>query len=193
MPLRGDQIIQHLDALAELRIRVFRDWPYLYDGDKAYEREYLRTYAAAPTSLCVLALDGDRPVGAATAVALDDEDRAFGQGLASAGYPREAVYYFGESVLLPEYRRRGIGVGFFHHREAEASRQGKRWCAFCGVVRPADHPLRPASYTPLDNFWGHRGYEKAEGVMAEFNWKDIDQPVETTKPLQFWIKEISPA
>jgi len=44
--LTGDGLTAALADLARLRIAVFRDWPYLYDGDEAYEREYLRAYAA---------------------------------------------------------------------------------------------------------------------------------------------------
>ena len=35
------EIQAHVDELAALRIRVFRDFPYLYDGDLDYERAYL--------------------------------------------------------------------------------------------------------------------------------------------------------
>ena len=32
------------DDLARLRIEVFRDFPYLYEGDLDYERQYLSTF-----------------------------------------------------------------------------------------------------------------------------------------------------
>jgi len=56
-------VTPHLDAVAELRIAVFRDWPYLYAGDREYEKNYLATYAQSPESLFVLAFDawGDAP------------------------------------------------------------------------------------------------------------------------------------
>ena len=44
--LTGDAVAGALGDLARLRIAVFRDWPYLYDGDEGYEREYLRAYTA---------------------------------------------------------------------------------------------------------------------------------------------------
>lgn len=188
---RGQQMRPWIDRLAELRIRVFRDFPYLYDGSLAYERDYLETYAAADSALAVLALDGQRLVGAATALALSDEDRAFGEGLDRAGFERDQVYYFGESMLLPGYRGQGLGVAFIQHREAEARQQGKRFCAFCAVQRPTDHPLRPADYQPLDAFWRRRGFQPAPGVIARMPWKDIDQLGETEKTLQFWTKEIA--
>ena len=48
-----------IDALAALRIAVFREWPYLYDGDLDYERGYLAEFAAAPDAVLVIAREGD--------------------------------------------------------------------------------------------------------------------------------------
>jgi len=39
----GADLERWISELARLRIRVFRDWPYLYDGDADYEARYLRT------------------------------------------------------------------------------------------------------------------------------------------------------
>ena len=64
--LAGDARVQALDSVAALRISVFRDWPYLYDGSLAYERDYLRTYIDSPNAILVGAFDGDRLVGAST-------------------------------------------------------------------------------------------------------------------------------
>ena len=33
-----------LEEVARLRITVFRDWPYLLDGDLEFERKLLHTY-----------------------------------------------------------------------------------------------------------------------------------------------------
>ncbi len=30
--------------------------------------------------------------------------------------------------------------------------------------------------------------EPAPGAIARFAWKDLDQPAETEKPLQFWMR-----
>ena len=66
----GAAVRDHLDAVAALRIAVFRDWPYLYDGDAAYEREYLDAYASSPDSVFVLAFDGDAVIGTSTGLPL---------------------------------------------------------------------------------------------------------------------------
>ncbi|HEX2082701.1 MAG TPA: GNAT family N-acetyltransferase, partial [Xanthomonadaceae bacterium] len=51
----GAAVRPHLDAVARLRMAVFRDWPYLYEGDMDYERDYLSAYARSPGSVFVLA------------------------------------------------------------------------------------------------------------------------------------------
>lgn len=110
--LRGSAITPFLDDLARLRSVVFRAWPYLYDGDPAYERDYLAAYAASPDSVFVLARDGDAVIGASTGLPLLDDSAAFHAPFRAAGIDPASVFYFGESVLLPDYRGQGIGHAF---------------------------------------------------------------------------------
>lgn len=186
--LTGAALEAALDDLARLRIEVFRAFPYLYDGDDAYERHYLRPYRDTPRAVVIVARDNGRAVGAATGMSLADHgDAAQMTGQLPAV---EDVFYCAESVLLPEYRGQGIGHRFFDLREDHARRLGRAYSAFCGVVRPADHPLRPPGYTPLDGFWRKRGYVPVTGAVARFRWKDIDCAQETEKPLQVWMRAL---
>src|SRR5215472_10924274 len=98
----GPGIRPYLDALARLRIRVFRDYPYLYDGDMSYEHRYLEAYSRSRRSVFVLALDGDEVVGCSTGIPLADEVAAIQQPFVERGMLLGDVFYFGESVLLPE-------------------------------------------------------------------------------------------
>ncbi|WP_417743367.1 GNAT family N-acetyltransferase [Salipiger sp.] len=189
--LTGAALEAALDEVARLRIAVFRDWPYLYDGDLDYERAYLQTYRDSPGAVLVGAFDGDRLVGAATGTPMEDHADDFAAAFAGTGLDLDTIFYCAESVLLPGYRGRGVGHRFFDLREAHARAMGRTRSAFCAVERPADHPLRPPGYAPLDPFWRKRGYETLEGARAHFRWKDLDQPDETDHPLQFWIKVLT--
>ena len=188
--LEGAALDAALDDVAWLRIAVFRDWPYLYDGDTAYERAYLEVYRRSPGAVLVGAYDGDTLVGAATGTPMQDHADDFAAAFAGTGIALEDVFYCAESVLMPAYRGAGVGHRFFDLREAHARALGRRWCAFCAVIRPATHPLRPPGYRPLDGFWRRRGYAPMEGVVAHFAWKDVDRAGETRKPLQFWIRAL---
>lgn len=187
--VHGEAVTPHIADLARLRIEVFRAFPYLYEGSEDYETSYLATYARSPESLFVLAIDGERIVGASTGVPMTDASDEFKSPFLAAGIDPQQVFYFGESVLLPSYRGRGLGVRFFEEREAYARRLGRfDWCAFCAVERPKDHPLRPAGYAPLDEFWGRRGYAQRADLRTMLAWQDIGEEDETEKPMSFWLK-----
>lgn len=187
--LVGEEIKSILPDLARLRIIVFRDWPYLYDGTIEYEEKYLAKLAAAKGAVCVVARDGDAVVGASTAAPMVEHADEFAEPFENAGYDLNKVFYCGESVLLPSHRGHGIGHAFFDQREAHARKLGGfTYSTFCRVVRPEDHPLKPKDYRPLDVFWKKRGYEPVEGLVATYAWKDIDQDEETEHLMQFWMK-----
>ena len=189
-PLTGAALEAALDDVARLRIEVFRDWPYLYDGDLDYERRYLEPYRQSASAIVVGARDGDRLVGAATGAPLADHAEDFAAAFDGTGIALSEVFYCAESVLLPGYRGQGVGHRFFDLREAHARALGFAKCAFCAVQRPGDHPARPEGYRPLDAFWRGRGYAPLPGVAAEFSWKDVGDAAETRKPLQVWMRDL---
>ncbi|MBO6718318.1 MAG: GNAT family N-acetyltransferase [Rhizobiaceae bacterium] len=176
------------DALAQLRITVFRDFPYLYDGDLDYERNYLGTFLASPGAVVIGAFDGGRLVGAATGSPLVEHHDEFSAPFIERGMPVEKVFYFGESVLEASYRGQGVGVRFFEERERAAREDGFGEAVFSAVMRPGNHPLQPSDYRPLDRFWENRGYRRIEGMVTEFAWKDIGESHETVKPMEYWYK-----
>lgn len=188
--LHGAEIASQLDALADVRIAVFRAFPYLYEGSRDYERHYLQTYIDCPRSLAIVVWDGDRCVGASTVLPLADAGAEAQAPFIAGGHDIREIDYFGESVLLPEYRGFGVGVKFFELREAHAAALGLKVCAFCGVQRPDDHPLKPAGYVPNDRFWSKRGYVKAPEIVTTFSWPDIGKTESTPKPMTFWLRRL---
>jgi GNAT superfamily N-acetyltransferase len=181
-----------LPDLARLRIEVFRDWPYLYQGTFEYERAYLANFADSEGAVIVVARDGGEVVGAATAAPMQGgHAEELVAPLAAAGYDISRVFYLGESVLLKTYRGRGLGHAFFDQREAHGRALGGfTHAVFCRVVRPETHPLKPAGYVPLDGFWRKRGYAPLPGVVGLLEWLDIGEPAETAKPMEYWVKPL---
>ncbi len=186
---RGKEIIPHIDEIAALRIEVFREFPYLYEGNVVYEKEYLQPYVNSPNSGCTLVFDQGKAIGASTCIPLSDEKEVFRKPFINED-PDE-VFYFGESVLKKEYRGRGVGVEFFRIREEMASSLPQiRKTMFCAIERPLNHPLRPDDYKPLDSFWKKRGYRKREDLFIYLDWQDVDKSVSDEKKLVFWEKEL---
>jgi GNAT superfamily N-acetyltransferase len=187
----GTQIEPYLPDLARLRIEIFRDFPYLYEGSLEYETHYLQTYSQTIDSIVVLAFDDNKIIGASTALPLIAETPNITQPFVNQGFNIEDILYLGESVLQKSYRNQGIGVRFFEEREAHARRLNKKYTTFCAVERPLDHPRRPADFIPLDNFWNHRGYIKQNQIITTFSWQDLDENHESSKPMTFWLKKLT--
>jgi GNAT superfamily N-acetyltransferase len=191
--LHGPQMEAYLPDLARLRVEIFRDFPYLYDGSLESEAGTLAGYGATPNALIVVALDGTQVVGVATGKPLVNESDAVQRLFLAHGMDPATVFYFGESVLQHGYRGRGIGVRFFQAREEYAhSLPGITHAAFCAVQRPPDHPRRPPDYVPLDDFWRKRGYTLQPHLQTEFTWRDLDETTASPKPMAFWLKALAP-
>lgn len=185
----GSDLNAYLPELARLRIRVFREYPYLYEGSVTYEERYLKTYANAPDSVMVLVWDGDRVVGASSGLPLEVETPEVIKPFIAHGYDPRRVFYYGESVLLPEHRGRGLGKRFFEEREAHVRSLARFDIAcFCAIERPADHPRRPVGYVPLDAFWNRRGFVKYPELHTTFSYQELDEDEESPKPMVFWLK-----
>jgi steroid delta-isomerase-like uncharacterized protein len=187
LQLNSAEAVPYLGALAELRIRVFREWPYLYDGSFEYEESYLQTYLKSSRSIIILAKDGDEIVGASTALPLVDADAEMQKPFVESGMELANRFYFGESVLLPQYRNRGIGSLFFDLREEWALRfPDITETVFCGVVRENKDSRRPDLYVGPERLWAKRGYDQDSNLRSKYSWPDIGDKVETEKPMQFW-------
>lgn len=191
----GAEILPVIAELASLRIAVFRDWPYLYDGDEAYERDYLASYAASPRAICVVARDGcGEAVGASTGIPLEDDGEAFQRPFRERGVAIGEVFYFGESVLLAPWRGHGVGHAFFDVREAHARACGDfRWTAFCSVRRDASDARAPTGHRGNDAFWRKRGYMPVDGMACTLSWKERGDALASEHTLDFWMRAIDRA
>lgn len=185
----GQAVEAVFEPLARLRIAVFRDFPYLYEGTLAYEMAYLRTYSSAERSFLFAVYHEEHMVGATTCIPLQNETEEVQAPFLATGYDLKKIFYFGESILLPAYRGLGLGNRFFDERERHAAsfHQYEITC-FCAVDRPADHPLRPAGYQPLDAFWQKRGYHKEPQLQTQFSWPDIGETTSTPKTMTYWLR-----
>ncbi len=188
----GAAIASVFDDLAQLRIAVFKAFPYLYEGSIDYEKEYLKVYSESKNTFLFAVYDGNKMVGATTCIPLIDETPEVQEPFINAGIELESVFYFGESILLSDYRGLGLGHRFFDEREAHArSFSTCKITSFCSVVREENHPLRPSDYQTLDKFWIKRGYNKETSLKSTFEWLDIGEQHSTQKEMIYWTKQLS--
>lgn len=187
----GSQIAEFVPDLAKLRIEVFREYPYLYEGSLDYESEYLLSYARTERSVFVIALDGEEVVGVSTGLPMSDADLDFQKPFEAAGLDIGSVFYFGESVLRSEYRGSGVGSRFMRERGSFARALGGfRFCTFCAVQRSGDDPRKPIGYQDLGGFWRKYGFEERPDLETCFSWKEVGTEAERENRMRFWIKQL---
>lgn len=187
----GSEIESVFDDLAALRIAVFHDFPYLYEGSVAYEKEYLKIYSNSKDAFLFAVYDGDKMVGATTCIPLTDETDEVKKPFIDAGSDVSKIFYFGESILLHEYRGLGLGHRFFDERESHAKSFSKyTLTCFCSVERADDHTSKPIDYRPNDSFWSKRGYIEDSSLVSYMQWLDIEDKEETLKKMVFWVREL---
>lgn len=187
---KGTEIEAIFDALAELRIQVFGEFPYLYQGSKEFEFQYLNKYVNSDCSFLYTIWNNQKLIGASSCIALSDEFEDVKDPFIKADLDINSIIYFGESILLKEYRNQGFGKLFMEKRVEFAS--SFPWCKavyFCSVERPENHPLKPVDYKNLHTFWRNQGFTPTE-LSSVFVWKDKNETLESEKKMNFWMKSI---
>lgn len=100
--IRGPEIENHIDDLGKFRIEIFREYPYLYDGNIQFERVYLSPYSRNPESLLLILQDAHGIIGACTGTPLTGEDNDFQN--AFVGENKDEIYYIGAVILRADSR-----------------------------------------------------------------------------------------
>ena len=197
----GTDISPFIPAIAALRIKVFKEYPYLYAGSRAYEEQYLNSYCQARDALVVVIVDPDTQaiVGVSTGLPMSQAETVFQLALKKRQVDPESLYYCGESILEPAYRGRGIYPSLFDYRERHGRQLGLTESVFAAVVRtPESHygrsalALRPNGYRSLADKWRRLGYQPWQGMQVELSWPTIgSQDDENLHTLQYWHKSIN--
>lgn len=189
---KGADISIVFEDLAAMRMKVFREFPYLYEGgDLSYEMKYLQTYADSERSMALTVYDGDSIIGATTCLPLLDETSEVREPFEKNGPDIESVFYFGESIILRPYRGLGLGHLFFDEREQHAGSFGEyEWTSFCAVNRGSNHHLQPEDYRPNDAFWIKRGYKKVPELKTTMSWADVGEVAQSEKLMEFWLRKM---
>jgi len=187
----GTQIKEVIEPLAQLRMAVFREFPYLYEGNMDYEKEYLSTYAEAERAFLFTVFHNQQLIGATTAIPLKEESDEVKLPFEENDYDLNSLFYFGESILQKDFRGLGIGHRFFDERENYARSFGHyTHSCFCAVDRGIGHTAEPADYRSNEIFWVKRGYHKEADLKSYFEWPDIGAVEQTAKPMIYWIKRL---
>lgn len=188
--LQGPQIQEYLEQIAQLRLTIFKEYPYLYDGRLKDELDYLRHYADQGEATAIIASCGNQLAGAVTAIPLQCESEELTSPFTATQYLAERIIYIGELLFYPDYRNKGLGSRLLsrieqHYRDQKIY----EYLTSVTVKRPEDHPCRPDGYVPIERFLLRNQFAKIPGLTTHFTWKEIDG-IRRDHEMQFWIKAL---
>lgn len=186
----GQQFQQHINSIAGLRISIFKEYPYLYDGDIQTEMEYLKSYTKSKHSVLIIVKDKQNIIGAVTGIPLAEADEIFLTPFAK-NQSIQSIFYLGEILLLKEYRGKGIGYQMYRMFE-DLVRQKTEYhkIALAEVIRCQHDPRKPKNYTSLQKFWVRLGYVEHSDMVIQANYKEIDSNWKIPHSLVYSFKDL---
>lgn len=187
-------IAPYLPFVAEQRIAVYREYPYLYDGKMDEEIAYLEWFSKLKHSAIVIAFYNNEPVGFITGTSLAAFDFYYAGSVNlfnNAGLSYDTYYYFSDAIVLPEHRNKLLVTQMAQMLEEHADILG--YTATCFVSESYEsHPLKPEGYKELDGLFKKNGYSKTDMIIT-YNWPTL-QIDGTDKmqihPMNYWIKNL---
>jgi hypothetical protein len=189
--LNGDQARSYFEEIAKLRLSMFLEYPYLYRGTLAYEKEYLEHYFVSKKSVIYLALHHERVVGFSNIIPLEEALLEIQFAFLDQGIDISKHMYLGEAILAPEYRHtKGLVSALSTISEVHAKEHGYEIVTFMSVDRPEDHPYKPEGYHSHDELFKYFGYHQNDQVKIRLSWTQIDTGIETDNTLSVWEKKI---
>lgn len=186
---------ERFQDIAHMRLTLFKEFPYLYEGDEEGEREYLESYFNADTACLILLYDQGEIVGFSSGVGLHEEMPDIQKPFARHGLNTQDYYYVGEVMLKAPYQKKGLTKIFqehhnWHIQNLKARGEGNfSKLTLMTVVRPDDHPLYPEGYEPIDGILNHFGFQKSDTLFVHLPWSQVDQEEVVDHTLNIWIKE----
>ncbi len=193
--LVGNELQNILPFMAQQRMAVFRDYPYLYEGNPNVEHEYLKWFASLPHSSVIMAYLDGKPIGWISGTGFADFDVHFkgsNELLKKNGYDSRKFYYIPEAIIVSEHRDTLL-LEELHTLIAKHAKT-LHYSALCFAEESHEqHPLKPADYKGLEELYRVAGYTPTQMIIT-FSWLTIqaDGSVKDEEhELCYWIKELA--
>lgn len=189
-PMTGGAIRDILSDLVNLRLTVFREYPYLYAGEEVDELRYLARYGTTADGLVLLARHGGKTVGAITGIPLTAEDDVLVRPFRERGDGVSGCYYVGEALLLPGWRGAGLGSRLLDALIQKVAAWGRYRQLACATIHRDDNDtLQPDGHIPIDGFCLRHGFVRHSELTALIPWREIDGRI-LSHELVFWIRTL---
>lgn len=194
--LIGKAMQNYIQKVSELRIQEFQNYPYLYKGNLEYEKEYMLGFSSDPHSCLGLAKYENEIIGISTGMPLKSEADILKDAenvYHNANRDPCLYYYFGEFIILPQYRGKGIAKHLSLGMESVARKFKYSRICLLTVLRSDDDQRKPTNYKSIDPICYALGF-KPDKLSIDYHWPTIlenGDVKDVLNPMIFWSKEIN--
>jgi len=185
----GAEIEPFIPQIGALRIGMFREFPYLYEGNLESEIAYLQHLTSQQAETLLLFKD-NAIVGFMNAMPLANAEEAVQKPFIEAGHTLSDYCYVGELMVLPAYRTAQLINTCCAHYEQYARTHKYTFAIFITIDRPDNHPAKPSGYRPLEPLWRRLGFELIPDMKIESDWQQVDTQKREQNTLSLWRKRI---
>jgi hypothetical protein len=189
--LDGESAREFFNEIAQIRIDLFREFPYLYDGSIEYEREYLETYFKSKNSKIILGLDKGKIVAFSSSISLNEEIEEIKAPFLNRNLDISQYHYIGEVMIKNEYRNLSLPLEFERIHKEFATQKGHSKLVFMTVRRELNDISRPYKYKDPEKLWRYIGYKILDNMNIEMSWKRIDTGKDENNVLDIWQKNLN--
>lgn len=191
----GSDIQKYIDYVSALRISTFKDYPYLYKGSLNYEKKYIENYILDNKATLAFAKVNNKIAGISTGIPLASNSEIVKDIQVifhKNNIDISRYYYYGETIVLPAYRRQGLTTMLYQKQNELVRNWGFKYTTILTVMREDDDPLKPKGYQKPDEIWKHLGFYK-NGLVCAHNWPTIQKSgevIEAYNKLELWVKNL---
>lgn len=188
------EILPYVEALVDMRLNAFSEFPYLYIGNREDELSYAKEYALSPQGILVVAFKNDRLAGS-SGIPLSSPHSSLKPWLArfrAKDIEVESAYYIGELMIAPAFQKQKCcSLIITHFIEAV---KAMKFSHIIGLtcIREKNHPLSPSPYFGSESIWTKIGAEQINLILSvKWTTRQEDGSSKTEKnKLSCWIKNL---
>ena len=190
----GKAINDCFEAIATLRLMVFSEYPYCYQGSFEDEQKHFGQYTCHEDRSLAVLFEKNQIIGLSTRIPAASALPLLGRAvpeLERRGVNIEQHYYVIESMIKQAFRGKKRGQLLYQEHEVFIRRRGYQ--TNCLLTLATESTITSVEKKPFTSLWHWLGFKKT-AIQTSFTWltRMFDHLVrEQSHVFDFWARDLT--